>query len=132
MGVAAGGHREVVRAGEPAGAAIRAASQEPRVVDLDGVGARQFRVRDVGGDAAARALKGVRNDRDSILFVDVLDGLGERQPRGNALVDAECEHVAGGAGHLGAGNPHQPVVGGALGGREAGVNLVVVGHRQCI
>ena len=70
------------------------------------------------------------DDCDAALVADARDGLLERQPGGDPLADPERKHVAGGAADLRAGDPDQIIVRRALGGREAGVDLVVVGDRE--
>jgi len=69
----------------------------------------------------------VRDDGEAALLVNARERLLEGQPRGNLLLDAECEHVTVRAGNLHARNRHEVVVRGDVDGAAAGVELVVVG-----
>ena len=126
MGVAAGGHREVLADRELLGLSVRPAGEQPGVVHLDRVGARELVAGDVCGDAVARLLEGMRDDGDAARLSDPVERLVEGEAARHQLVDAEREHVAGRGGHLHSDDTHEPVLGGQLGRLDARVDLVVV------
>ena len=130
MCVAAGGRRQVPGAREAFGLAIGAAGEQPGIIDLDRVGAREGTPGDVGRNAVSGALEGVGNDRDSSLLADALEGLREGQAGRNAFADTDGKDMARGGSDLHAGDADETIGGGQLGGFDARVQHVVVGDRK--